>query len=172
MKSEVLIALIGILGTATVAFIGTLFSYLTHKDEHTQFIKRMRAERRFEAYENLLKLVIAAQITQFTKKDGKRINLSTVLMEREHFVVWYPEFQGAWHSKQYLLDLESLKACEALSDFISEVINKYPTFRGGKPNPKSATEEEFFELHARFLPILDLAHKSLKKFLLTGIEKT
>ena len=171
MKIELLIALIGILGTVTVSFIGTLFAYLTHKNEFAQFVKKIRVERTFQAYEKLLELVIMAQITQLHNKDGKKLSMSSVLMEKENFKTWYPEFHKAWHTKQYLLDSDSMNTCKVVADFITKVIKKYPTFGGGEAIQHSATEEEFFDLHSRFLSILESAHESLKKFLNSGIEK-
>jgi len=172
MSNELLLALVGILGTLGGTFAGSLFSFLSLKRQFSQSIRTIRLNRTFDSYENLLEIIIAAQVHMTYADKGVQHRLSTILYESTQFRAWYPEYLQAWHQKKYLLDLKSLTACEKLAAFIIDLNNEYPGFRAeSKDKPQIETLSKLFEIHMRFFDLLSECYESLRAYLLSGIEK-
>ncbi|MGD0036883.1 MAG: hypothetical protein ABSC53_06290 [Bacteroidota bacterium] len=172
LSNELILGVMGTLCTLLGAFFGALFSYLSLNKQFSHSIKKLRIDRTFDSYENLLELIIAAQSYKTSTVDNIKYTFSAVLFEEKNFRVWYGAFLKAFHQKKYLLDSQSLASCEKLSSFIVAFLNKYPWFRADRSDSeKFPTLSELIDCHKEYFGLLSEAYDSLKNFLLHDIEK-
>ena len=158
LSNETLLAILGVAGTLIGTLGGAYFAYRSIDKQFSQSIKKMRVERTFLAYEQLLEVIIAVQsILTF---EGKRMSPALAI---QHFSLWYSQFQPLWHQKQYLLDDESLIACRRIAEFIARFTEKYPQFRTGQvpegfpSGPTPELIQDVVASHSEFLALLEAA---------------
>jgi hypothetical protein len=176
LSNETILAVLGIAGTLFGTIGGAYFSYRSIDKQFSQSIKKMRIDRTFTTYESLLEIIIAAQSKAFVTHGDIRSPISPILVDPEIFRSWYTQFQTLWHQKQYLLDEKSLIACRSIAEHLAKFTAKYPQFKSGILENRNVQSveinyQEVSSFHKEFLALLDVAHQSLRDFLLHKIEE-
>ena len=169
MDSNTTTALIGVGGTALGAFVSSLFNYLSKGAEHKIFIKRFRAERTFAFCEQLIAHVLRAEYAELIEHNREKASIYHLLKDKDQFVKWYAQFEDTWYSKQYLLDEQSLKACEKLSKYMYALIDSQDQLMRAS-SLKRLTQEQMVKVTKELRPLLLEVHESLQSFLQHGID--
>ena len=170
-QSNTITTLIAVGGTVAGTLIGAVFGYMSIKRQYKLSVQKMRVDRKFEAYEKLIEQIIIAGGTRPLASDAgsPKKHISAVLHDKVVFKNWYLNFQRAWYPKQYLLDPESLKSCQDLYTFLTDLLNKHPNFTTNDP-PLKWEKGELFDIHTKFLSLVATTGKHLQSYLSKGIE--
>jgi hypothetical protein len=170
MDTNIVLALIAMMGTALVAFITMLFSYLSKRLEHKLFVKQIRATRTFDAYELLIETLLRAEALGVIVINGSPHAFNHILISSNSFHEWHRVFLNAWYTKQYLLDQKSLANCASLQNFLGAVIYQYPKLMEESAN-QILTPQQLVDVSAKLLPLLVVSRGSLTQYLSNKLEE-
>ena len=167
MNPGLLTTLVGVMGALAGVAITAYFGYRTKKLDHALFVKRLRVERIFIAYENLLSVINEAQQMQRLKIREKEYAVFAFFSTRGAVPAWYRSFLHTWYRKRYLIDDDSYAICREINRFIDRLMDEEPSLEHGLPLISS---EDQVRLTEALRPLLSKAHDLLRDYLLNRIQ--
>ena len=157
----------GIGGTLAGVIITASFNYRTKKLDHTLFVKRLRVERIFIAYENLLSVINEAQQMHRLRIGKKEYAVFAFFSTQGAVPAWYRSFLHTWYRKRYLMDDDSYAIWREINQFIDRLMDEEPSLERGFPLISSEGQVRLTEA---LRPLLSKAHDLLRDYLLNRIQ--
>jgi hypothetical protein len=129
MRIEILIALLSLGGVIVGSTLTTISNYIQKRQERKAQLHKLLAEKRIEAYEDILANIKWCIIAVGIWKDGEFVKYPQVFTNSDQFSQWYVDFAVITRRSSHLIDRELAYKIHVFNNYLVNLNNRLDYFR-------------------------------------------